>query len=129
MVTLTVREAVGLANRKVMNALSQGDAATVSQCYTSDGQILPPQSGVVEGHPAIEAFWQAAIGMGITALTLETLEVFDHGDSAYEVGRYSLSAAGGPPVDHGKYVVIWRQEGGEWKLHRDIWNTSVVPSA
>lgn len=129
MATLTVREAVGLANRKVMNAFSQRDAAAISRCYSLDGQLLPPQSGVVEGHAAIAAFWQAVFGMGITALTLETLEVVDHGDSAHEVGRYSLSAASGPPLDHGKYVVIWRLEGGEWKLHRDIWNTSVAPTA
>jgi hypothetical protein len=23
--------------------------------------------------------------------------------------------------------VIWKKEGSSWKLHRDIWTTSVVP--
>jgi len=126
---LTVHEAVGHAYQGFMKAFSRRDPTAVSQYFTLDGQLLPPQSGPVDGRPAIAAFWQAVIDMGITAVTLETVEVFDHGDSAYEVGRYSLAAAGGEPVDHGKYVVIWRLEAGDWKIHRDIWSTSVPPSA
>jgi ketosteroid isomerase-like protein len=25
-------------------------------------------------------------------------------------------------VDQARYVVVWKREGGRWKLHRDIWN-------
>jgi ketosteroid isomerase-like protein len=28
-------------------------------------------------------------------------------------------------VDQGKYIVIWKQDGGQWKLHRDIFNSSL----
>jgi hypothetical protein len=42
-----------------------------------------------------------------------------------EVGKYTLSVAGGQVVDRGKYVVIWKQEGDEWQWHRDIWNSSL----
>ena len=28
-------------------------------------------------------------------------------------------------MDQGKYVVIFKQVEGRWKLHRDIWNTSL----
>jgi ketosteroid isomerase-like protein len=34
----------------------------------------------------------------------------------------------GKVADRGKYVVIWKRVGGEWKLHRDIWTTS-LPAA
>jgi len=67
--------------------------------------------------------------MGIGAIALETVEVFEHGDSASEIGRYSLASVDGQPIDRGKYIVIWQMEAGEWKLHRDIWNTSVAPPA
>jgi uncharacterized protein (TIGR02246 family) len=123
----TVRESIVTANQRVMAAVRQSDAAAIARCYTSDGQILPPQSEPVSGRSAIETFWQAALGMGISALALETVEVSDLGDTAYEVGRFSLAAANGQSVDHGKYVVIWHKEGGEWRLYRDIWNTSVAP--
>ena len=39
-----------------------------------------------------------------------------------EVGRYILGA-GGQTADVGKYIVIWKNDGGTWKLHRDIFNS------
>jgi ketosteroid isomerase-like protein len=62
--------------------------------------------------------------MGLKEAVLETLELEAHGDTAHEVGRYELKAAGGQVADAGKYLVIWKQESGTWKIHRDIWTTS-----
>lgn len=64
---------------------------------------------------------------GVKDVSLVTLEVESHGDTAYEVGKLELRGADGKVLDRGKYVVIWKKEGTSWKLHRDIWNTSVVP--
>jgi ketosteroid isomerase-like protein len=32
-------------------------------------------------------------------------------------------------LDEGKYVVIWKRHQGKWKLHRDIWTTSMPAPA
>ncbi len=127
--TATVREDILLANQRFMKAFSQRDAAALSRCYTEQAQLLPPQSEPVYGRTAIEAFWNAVIGTGITAVKLETLELTEFDNFACEVGRYSLAAADGRTIDHGKYVVLWHLDGGQWRLHRDIWNTSVASSA
>jgi ketosteroid isomerase-like protein len=57
-------------------------------------------------------------------VTLTTVEVQGCGDTAWEVGRYTVPGEGGKVLDTGDYVVIWKREGGEWKLHRDIWTTN-----
>jgi ketosteroid isomerase-like protein len=62
--------------------------------------------------------------MGITALQLETVEAAGSGDMATEVGRYALQGPGGQVIDEGKYIVIWKQEAGQLKVHRDIWNSN-----
>ena len=62
--------------------------------------------------------------MGLKQAVLETMEVEAYGSTAQEMGRYTLKAAGGQVADAGKYLVIWKQEGSTWKLHRDIWTTS-----
>jgi len=36
-----------------------------------------------------------------------------------------LLPPGAMGVTDGKYVVIWKRDGGQWKIHRDIWNTSM----
>jgi ketosteroid isomerase-like protein len=111
-----------------MLAFRHGDAAGLAALYTEHGQLLPTQSEVIEGKLGIQSFWQGVMDMGITAAHLETLEAEDHGDTAHEVGQYTLEGAGGHVRDRGKYVVIWKHAGGQWKLHRDIWNSSMPPA-
>lgn len=120
-----VRDAIATANENFMAAAKQGDAAALAALYTENGQVLPPNSDFVTGKEAIQAFWQAIRDMGIMAATLETVEVEGHGDTATEVGKYTLHGEEGQQLDKGKYIVIWKQEEGQWKLHRDIFNTSM----
>lgn len=119
-----IRHAIVAANGQLMEAFSRGDAASAAAAYTEQGQVLPPNRDVVAGKQAIQTFWQEAMNMGIKTVTLETKEVEDFGHTAHEVGRYTLQGEGDQVIDAGKYVVIWQQEGGQWKLHRDIWNSS-----
>jgi uncharacterized protein (TIGR02246 family) len=119
-----VRRAIEAANAEFMSLFGRGDAAGMAAGYTRDGQVLPPNSDVVTGKQAIQAFWQVPMDAGVKGLKLETIEADEHGPTAYEVGRFTLSDASGQMVDSGKYVVIWKQEEGRWKLHRDIFNSS-----
>lgn len=122
-ISADARSAIASANRRFMDAFGRGDAAGVARLYTSNGQLLPAHSEVVEGTPAIERFWRGVMDMGLSEAVLESLEIEGQGDTAYEVGRYTLKA-GGQVADSGKYLVIWKLEAGAWKLHRDIWTTS-----
>ena len=123
------RSGIEAANKKFEAGVSRGDGQGVASLYTAQGQLLPPQSDLVSGTQAIGQFWQAAFDSGIQGASLVTLEVESHGNTAYEVGEFKLRGADGTMVDHGKYIVIWKKEGSSWKLHRDIWNTSVVPAS
>ena len=118
------RSDVEVANRRFMEAFGRGDAASVARIYTSGAELLPAHSDFVAGTSAIQSFWQGVMDMGIQEVILETLEVEPHDDTAYEVGRFTLKVAGGQLADTGKYLVIWKRDGGSWKLHRDIWTTS-----
>jgi ketosteroid isomerase-like protein len=119
-----IRYAIVAANGQLMEAFSRGDAVSAAAAYTEQGQVLPPNGEVVAGKQAIQTFWQGAMDMGIKTVTLETNEVEGYSNTAHEVGRYTLQGDGGRVLDTGKYVVIWKQEAGQWKLHRDIWNSS-----
>jgi ketosteroid isomerase-like protein len=62
-------------------------------------------------------------------IKLDTVEVEGFGDMAYEVGKYALSGKTGKVSDQGKYIVVWKKVRGQWKLHRDIFNSNVpVPA-
>ena len=63
------------------------------------------------------------------ALEGPNIFLFLVGDTAIEVGRYRLLAAGDALADHGKYIVVWKNHSGTWKLHLDIWTTSQPAAA
>ena len=105
-------------------AFNKGDAAAVAALYTEDAYVLPPGSAMVKGRAAIEGFWrQAAQQMGDAKLT--TVDVLPLGRSAArEIGTVALKTKSQPPQEVvGKYVVVWRKVGRDWKLATDIWNT------
>ncbi|SRR5581483_1303473 len=123
-----VRAAVEEGNRRFVAAFLRGDGKAIGELYTASAEAFPPNGEVVRGREAIARFWQSVIDGGIKGVAVTTLETEAQGDLAYEVGRYALTGEGGKPVDQGKYVVVWKREDGQWKLHRDIWNTS-LPAA
>ena len=120
--------AIVAADQTFMTTFSRGDAAGLAALYTENGQFLPPNSDFVTGKQAIQATFQAFMDMGIKAIKLETIEVEGYGDTASEVGRYILESGDGQVLDQGKFIVIWKQEAGQWKLHRDIINSSMPAS-
>ena len=111
-------------NREFEDAMSKGEAQRLAAVYTQDGQALPPNGGIVNGHKDLQAFWQGALDMGITGATLESLELDFQGDCAIEIGAFVLKTNADPEFDWGKYIVIWKLENGQWRWHRDIWNSS-----
>jgi ketosteroid isomerase-like protein len=123
-----VRSEIEAANKIFEAAVSRSDGPGVAALYTGSAQLLPAQSDFVTGTEAIGHFWQAAFDSGMKGVSLVTLEVENHGDTAYEVGKLEIMGADGKVLDRAKYVVIWKEEGGSWKLHRDIWTTSLVPA-
>jgi uncharacterized protein (TIGR02246 family) len=105
-------------------AFNKGDAAAVAALYAEDAYVLPPGSAMVKGRAAIEAFWrQAAQQMSDAKLT--TVDVLPLSRSAArEIGTVTLKTKSQPPQEVvGKYVVVWRKIGRDWKLATDIWNT------
>ena len=123
-----VAGAIARNNATFMQRFGDGDAAGVAGLYTKDSVLLPPGSDPLAGRDAVEGFWKAAMGMGVAGIALETDDVEDAGEVAVETCRYVLSVGDGQEIDNGKYLVVWRQEGGEWSLHRDMWNTSRAPA-
>jgi uncharacterized protein (TIGR02246 family) len=119
-----VREAIGAANTEFAAAYRRGDARAVAARYTEGGQLYPPNEKVVGGREAIERFWKAAMDAGVKAVELKTVEAEGLGDSAVEAGTYTLYGKDGATLDRGKYLVLWKRVGGEWRLHRDCWNSN-----
>jgi uncharacterized protein (TIGR02246 family) len=120
-----VAEAVKEATQEFVNAVAAGDANRISALYSNGAQLFPSESDVVSGTENIRNYWAGFLKSGVKSARFQTTELIRNGDFAYEVGRYSVGGADGKELDHGKFIVIWRLERDRWRMHRDIWNSSV----
>ncbi|HSM35745.1 MAG TPA: SgcJ/EcaC family oxidoreductase [Longimicrobiales bacterium] len=118
------------ANEAWANAFNAGDAAALTAIYTPDAVVMAPGAERAVGTAAIQALFEAALGAasGVT-VTLESAALEHAGDMVLEHGKYVMTGPDGGHADHGSYMAVWRQVDGEWKISRDIWNSSMAPAA
>jgi uncharacterized protein (TIGR02246 family) len=108
------------------------DAAAIAQIYADDGAVMPPNTPMGRGREAIQQTWasmMATPGFDLT-FTPEQIIISSSGDMALDRGTYRLTVAPGgtAQTDTGKYVVVWRKLGGQWKAAADIFNSD-LPAA
>jgi ketosteroid isomerase-like protein len=120
----TVAHDIQKTNRIFEELVAHRNLDSLDQVYTRTARILPPGAEMISGRENIKDFWQTAINtMGITAVTLQTIDFEPLRDAGFEIGRARLEfAIGTQPVDV-KYVVLWKREEGEWKWDVDMWST------
>ncbi|HXH00171.1 MAG TPA: SgcJ/EcaC family oxidoreductase [Sphingomicrobium sp.] len=108
------------------------DASGIASLYAEDGAVMPPNAPIGKGRTAIEQTWASMMrtpGFDLTIVP-EQIIVSSAGDMAMDRGTYGLKMAPGgtPQTDTGKYVVVWRKIGGEWKAAADIFNSDLPAS-
>ena len=108
------------------------DAAAIAGLYTEDGAVMPPNAPIGKGRAAIQQTWASMMRTPGFDLTFapEQIVVSSSGDMALDRGTYSLTIApdGTTQTDTGKYVVVWRKIGSEWKAAADIFNSDLPAS-
>jgi uncharacterized protein (TIGR02246 family) len=113
---------ISAVNRQFEDAARKGDLDRLASLYTPDAIALPPDGPLVKGRDAIKQMWgSVAQQMGLKDVRLDTLDFEQAGDTGYEVGEATLALSSGSAVV--KFIVVWKKIGGQWRLHRDIWNT------
>jgi len=122
------RQMIETNSKTFIESFNKGDAAAVAGMYTADARLLPPNGPMVEGRAEIQKYWQGAIGAGLKLVSLEAAHVETGGNLIVEVGRYKSTtpgSGGSTATDEGKYVVVWKREGRNWKLAADIFNSNM----
>ena len=108
------------------------DAEGIAALYAQDGAVMPPNAPIGKGRPAIQQTWASMMqtpGFDLNIIP-EQIIVSSAGDMALDRGTYRLAISpdGKPMSDTGKYVVVWRKIGSEWKAAADIFNSDLPAS-
>lgn len=124
----SVKASIAASNATFGDGFATGDSVAFASHYTSDGCISPSNFPKMCGTSAIMAYFNGGYKMGIRGIKLTTEEVMGGKEGVIETGKYELFADKNMSIDKGKFIVIWKQENGKWKMFRDVWNTD-LPAA
>jgi ketosteroid isomerase-like protein len=111
--------------KEFSNAYVNADYDKLTKFYCSDGKIFPAGADIIIGHEDIKIRWILPKGESIHSHNVTPSEIKIIDNYAYDFGYYkgaSTSKKGKANTFNGKYVIVWRKEGSDWKIYLDIWN-------
>lgn len=106
-------------------AFNSGNAAELASLYTEQGQLLLPHNDVIEGFQALKKGFESMLKAGIKSIQLVVVEMDHLGSIAWESGRYWSFGKSGQEIDQGKYIIIWKLQALQWKIHCKMFNTNL----
>jgi ketosteroid isomerase-like protein len=117
-----------------LKAVLAGDVPAITAMFQEDAVVMPPNQPLLQGRAAIGQFYGGLCHgpVKLTAFTFSHLESSSAGETAYDVGTYIQTLTVGPGQrvnDSGKYSVILKRAGGEWRIAYLIFNSDLPAHA
>lgn len=116
-------------NAEFTSAHVAGNIATIDAMFTRDAKSFPPGADAVTGSAALHAFTVEYLKSGVKEFREQTTDCYGNGDLLVDQGTYVVTYGPDNTVERGKYLNVWMQENGAWKIHANIWNTSPKSAA
>ena len=112
------RKEIEALDRQFSEDFRNKDSVALANYYASDGML-----GAVKGNDNIVSAFGKMISYGIKNgtpdLLFTTNSLATDDEFVVELGSYRFVDKDGNMKSQGKYVVVWKQEDGEWKIYRD----------
>jgi len=119
-------------NKKFSQMMLDNDLEGMLSYYAENFISMPSYQPALRSFDAMRESHkqQHEMGMKVTAFEIKATDVIVEGNIAVEIGTYTISmdmAEMGAIDDFGKYMNVWENQGGDWKLRADMWNTDMNP--
>ena len=112
------RPEIEAVNKQFSEDFRNRDSVALANHYASDGML-----GSIKGKENLVSTWGKMIredhGNGKPDVQFETNSLASDEEYVVELGIYRLADKNENIKEKGKYVVVWKKEGGEWKIYRD----------
>ena len=117
------RQLITQQNKRFTNAHLTGDVAAIDSMFAPDAKSYPPGGAAVSGRPAMHTFTVEYLKAGLTEFSEETTDFYGNAEYVVDAGTYVVTYGPDHVTEHGKYLNVWQQVNGSWKLKANMWNT------
>lgn len=118
------RQEIATSNQLWGQAFVKGDSASFIGLYHPEARIYPPNMAMLNSRTDLGRMLAGVPGSGIQSATVTTTDLVASGDLVIETGTFEMRDAS-KVVDRGKYLAVWKQDNGRWRIYRDIWNSDM----
>lgn len=118
------RQEIATSNQLWGQAFVKGDSASFIGLYHPEARIYPPNMAMLNSRTDLGRMLAGVPGSGIQSATVTTTDLVASGDLVIETGTFEMRDAS-KVVDRGKYLAVWKQDNGRWRIYRDIWNSDI----
>ena len=114
-------------NKTYSDRFVKNDTAFYNERYCKDAEVYSPGLPAVKGRDSIISFFYQNGTNKEAKIELPAGNFYGNSELVVEEGSYNFPDGKGGSFDKGKFIAIWKQEAGKWKLYREIWNTDITP--
>lgn len=122
-----VKKYINEMNKTYQDRFTHNDTAFYVERYCADAAIMPEQMNAFVGRDSIRHFNYNDGNNKEFKVDILAKNIYGNEELIIEEGTYSFPDGKGGSVDNGKFIAIWKQEDGKWKLYREIWNSNNPP--
>jgi ketosteroid isomerase-like protein len=115
-------------NKTYSNRFTTNDSVFYTERYCKDAEVYSPGMAAVKGRDSIRSFFYQNGTNTETKIELPAGNFYGNEIMVIEEGTYNFPDGKGGSFDKGKFIAVWKQEDGKWKLYREIWNTDISPA-
>ncbi len=109
-------------------ALNANDVETILELYGSDPVFMPQNAPALVGRDAVRAGYEQVFATIKLNIRFAVHEIESAGDWAWartsSAGRTRILAAGVEVAEGNNELFLFRNEAGDWKIHRYLFSTN-----
>lgn len=94
--------------------------------YTENSVFMPPNAPLLRGLEPLKSFYTDLVSK-VSDLRMEPGDIAGHGPIAYESGSYTMNV--GTSRDRGKFLIVFRNMNGTWKMEYTSWSSDLPKPA
>lgn len=121
-----VKKHIAEMNKTYGNRFLSNDTAFYIERYCKDAEVYSPGVPAVKGRDSIRSFFYQNGNNKEAKIELPPNTIYGSESLVVEEGTYNFPDSRGGSFDKGKFIALWKQEDGKWKLYREIWNTDIA---
>lgn len=123
-----IKKEIESVNQNLSEYFANEDADGIASVYSIDGYLMPNKSPIIQGKENIKKVWTEffksanAKGIKIGGMKATIKDLWGDENFVTDVGEFFFTLKSGAKIWSGKYIIVWKNENGKWKAHREMTN-------